>query len=66
MELLSPACGPSATDTPPTLGLEADLFALDATLIDLSPALFSAQPPYRYSNPVVGCGYQPRDGHQRF
>jgi hypothetical protein len=42
MELRSPACGPSATDTPPALGLEADLFALDATLIDLSPALFSA------------------------
>jgi len=27
-------------DTPPALGLEADLFALDATVIDLSLALF--------------------------
>lgn len=28
------------TDTPPALGLEADLFALDATVIELSLALF--------------------------
>ena len=28
------------SDTPPALGLEADLFALDATVIDLSLALF--------------------------
>jgi hypothetical protein len=38
--------------TNPGLGSRPVLFALDATLIDLSPALFSAQPPYRDSNRV--------------